>query len=88
MSFKYKENSFKYDEKTDKKTNKKIRTKQQEKDILKFCKDAKTLKEITTHFGFEDIIKFKKNYINSLLKNNQQYQNDLKIEIKNIFQSS
>lgn len=76
VSFKYKENPFKYDEKddkktnkkTDKKTNKKIRIKPQEKDILNFCKDAKTLKEITMHFGFKDITTFKKNYINPLLE--------------------
>ena len=72
VSFKYKENPFEYDEKTNKKTdkkaNKKIRIKPQEKDILNFCKDAKTLKEITTHFGFKDITTFKKNYINPLLE--------------------
>ena len=63
VSFKYKENPFEYDEKTDKKTTKKndkkttkkIKVKPQEKDVLNFCKDAKTLKEITTYFGFKDI---------------------------------
>ena len=76
VSFKYKENPFEYDEKTDKKTNKKtdkktnkkIKVKPQEKDVLNFCKDAKTLKEITTYFGFKDIATFKKNYINPLLE--------------------
>ena len=68
VSFKYKENPFEYDEKTDKKTTKKIKVKPQEKDVLNFCKDAKTLKEITTYFGFKDISTFKKNYINPLLE--------------------
>ena len=84
VSFKYKENPFEYDEKTDKKTTKKtdkkttkktdkkttkkIKVKPQEKDVLNFCKDAKTLKEITTYFGFKDIATFKKNYINPLLE--------------------
>ncbi len=76
VSFKYKENPFEYDEKTDKKTTKKtdkkttkkIKVKPQEKDVLDFCKDAKTLKEITTYFGFKDIATFKKNYINPLLE--------------------
>ncbi len=76
VSFKYKENPFEYDEKTDKKTTKKtdkkttkkIKVKPQEKDVLAFCKDAKTLKEITTYFGFKDIATFKKNYINPLLE--------------------
>ena len=76
VSFKYKENPFEYDEKTDKKTTKKtdkkttkkIKVKPQEKDVLNFCKDAKTLKEITTYFGFKDIATFKKNYINHLLE--------------------
>ena len=76
ISFKYKENPFEYDEKTDKKTTKKtdkkttkkIKVKPQEKDVLNFCKDAKTLKEITTYFGFKDISTFKKNYINPLLE--------------------
>ena len=76
VSFKYKENPFEYDEKTDKKTTKKtdkkttkkIKVKQQEKDVLNFCKDAKPLKEITTYFGFKDISTFKKNYINPLLE--------------------
>ena len=69
VSFKYKENPFEYEEKTDKKTTKKTKTKPQEKDILDFCKDAKTLKEITSNFGFKDIATFKKNYINPLLEN-------------------
>lgn len=76
VSFKYKENPFEYDEKTDKKatkktdkkTTKKIKVKPQEKDVLDFCKDAKTLKEITAYFGFKDIATFKKNYINPLLE--------------------
>ena len=76
VSFKYKEDPFEYDEKTDKKTTKKtdkkttkkIKVKPQEKDVLNFCKDAKTLKEITTYFGFKDISTFKKNYINPLLE--------------------
>lgn len=76
VSFKYKENPFEYDKKTDKKTTKKtdkkttkkIKVKPQEKDVLNFCKDAKTLKEITTYFGFKDISTFKKNYINPLLE--------------------
>ena len=76
VSFKYRENPFEYDEKTDKKTTKKtdkkttkkIKVKPQEKDVLNFCKDAKTLKEITTYFGFKDISTFKKNYINPLLE--------------------
>ena len=76
VSFKYKENPFEYDEKTDKKTTKKtdkkttkkIKVKPQEKDVLNFCKDAKTLKEITTYFGFNDISTFKKNYIIPLLE--------------------
>ena len=76
VSFKYKENPFEYDEKTDKKTTKKtdkkttkkIKVKPQEKDVLNFCKDAKTLKEITTYFGFKDISTFKNNYINPLLE--------------------
>ena len=76
VSFKYKENPFEYEEKTDKKTTKKtdkkttkkIKVKPQEKDVLNFCKDAKTLKEITTYFGFKDISTFKKNYINPLLE--------------------
>ena len=77
VSFKYKENPFEYEEKTnkkttkktDKKTTKKIKTKPQEQDILDFCKEAKTLKEITSNFGFKDIATFKKNYINPLLEN-------------------
>lgn len=74
VSFKYKENPFEYDDKTDKKTDKKTykktnkKIKPQEEDILKFCKEAKTLKEITNHFEFKDIATFKKNYINPLLK--------------------
>ena len=77
VSFKYRENPFEYDEKTnkktdkktDKKTNKKIKNKPQEKELINFCKKAKTLKEITIHFGFKDITTFKKNYINPLLEN-------------------
>ena len=49
VSFKYKENPFEYEEKTDKKTTKKtdkkttkkMKTKPQEKDILSFCKEEK-----------------------------------------------
>ena len=69
VSFKYRDNPFEYDEKTDKKTNKKIKKRPQEKDLLNFCKESKTLKEITIHFGFKDIATFKKNYINPLLEN-------------------
>ena len=84
VSFKYKENPFEYEEKTDKKTikktdkktTKKIKIKPQEKDILSFCKEAKTLKEITSNFGFKDIATFKKNYINPLLE-----KGDLKLTI-------
>ena len=79
VSFKYKENPFEYEEKTDKKTTKKtdkkttkkMKTKPQEKDILSFCKEAKTLREIAEHFGFKDIATFRKNYLNSLIENNK-----------------
>ena len=68
VSFKYKENPFEYEEKTDKKTTKKMKIKPQEKDILSFCKEAKTLREIAEHFGFKDIATFRKN---SLIENNK-----------------
>ena len=79
VSFKYRENPFEYVEKTDKKTTKKtdkkttkkMKTKPQEKDILRFCKEAKTLREIAEHFGFKDIATFRKNYLNSLIENNK-----------------
>ena len=78
VSFKYKENPFEYEEKTDKKTTKKMKIKPQEKDILSFCKEAKTLREIAEHFGFKDIATFRKNYLNSLIENNK-----IKTEINN-----
>ena len=70
VSFKYKENPFEYEDKTDKKTTKKTtkKIKPQENDILGFCKIARTLKEVTNEFGFKDIATFKKNYINPLLE--------------------
>ncbi len=74
VSFKYKENPFEYEDKTDKKTTKKTdkkttkKIKPQENDILEFCKNARTLKEITNEFGFKDIATFKKHYINPLLE--------------------
>lgn len=71
VSFKYKENPFRYEEKTDKKTTKKMKAKPQEKDILSFCKDAKTLREIAEHFGFKDIATFRKNYLNNLIENDK-----------------
>lgn len=79
VSFKYKENPFEYNEKTDKITNKKtdkittkkIKTKPQEKDILSFCGEAKTLREIAEHFGFKDIATFRKNYLNNLIENDK-----------------
>ena len=74
VSFKYKENPFEYENKTDKKTTKKTdkkttkKIKPQENDILEFCRISRTLKEITNEFGFKDISTFKKNYINPLLE--------------------
>ena len=75
VSFKYKENPFEYDEKTDKKTNIKTdkktnikkKIKPQEKDILNYCKEPRSLIEICDKFGFKDTRTFKKNYLNNLI---------------------
>ncbi len=73
VSFKYKENPFEYEEKTNKKTNKKTnikkRVKPQEKDILNYCKEPRSLIEICDKFGFKDTRTFKKNYLNKLIDN-------------------
>lgn len=79
VSFKYKENPFEYEEKTnkktniktDKKTNIKKRTKPQEKDILSYCKEPRSLIEICDKFGFKDTRTFKKNYLNNLIESNK-----------------
>ena len=77
VSFKYRENPFEYEEKTDKKTTKKTnkktnikkRVKPQEKDILNYCKEPRSLIEICDKFGFKDTRTFKKNYLNKLIDN-------------------
>ena len=75
VSFKYKENPFEYEEKTDKKTNKKTnikkRIKPQEKDILNYCKEPRSLTEICDKFGFKDTRTFKKNYLNNLIESDK-----------------
>ena len=75
VSFKYRENPFEYEEKTDKKTNKKTnikkRVKPQEKDILNYCKEPRSLIEICDKFGFKDTRTFKKNYLNNLIANDK-----------------
>ena len=73
VSFKYKENPFKYDD-TAKTKSSKLGSKKSsklavsEQQILELCKTEKSLKEITEHFGYKDVYKFKNNYINKLLE--------------------
>ena len=67
VSFKYRENPFEYEEKTDKKTTIKSKIKPQEKDILNYCKEPRSLTEICDKFGFKDAKNFKKNYLNTLI---------------------
>ena len=73
VSFKYKENPFKYDD-TAKTKSSKLGSKKSsklavsEQQILALCKTEKSLKEITEHFGYKDVYKFKNNYINKLLE--------------------
>ncbi len=73
VSFKYKENPFKYDD-TAKIKSSKLGSKKSsklavsEQQILELCKTEKSLKEITEHFGYKDVYKFKNNYINKLLE--------------------
>lgn len=76
VSFKYKENPFKYDDTANVKSSKLGSKKSSklavsEKQILELCKTAKSLKEIAQHFGYKDVYKFKNNYINSLLEQNK-----------------
>ena len=76
VSFKYKENPFKYDD-TAKTKSSKLGSKKSsklavsEQQILELCKTEKSLKEITEHFGYKDVYKFKNNYINKLLEENK-----------------
>ena len=76
VTFKYRENPFKYDD-TAKVESSKLGSKKSsklavsEKQILELCKTAKSLKEIAQHFGYKDVYKFKNNYINSLLEQNK-----------------
>ena len=76
VSFKYKENPFKYDD-TAKAKSSKLGSKKSsklavsEQQILELCKTEKSLKEITEHFGYKDVYKFKNNYINKLLEENK-----------------
>lgn len=76
VSFKYKENPFKYDD-TAKNKSSKLGSKKSsklavsEQQILELCKTEKSLKEITEHFGYKDVYKFKNNYINKLLEENK-----------------
>ena len=76
VSFKYKENPFKYDD-TAKTKSSKLGSKKSsklsvsEQQILELCKTEKSLKEITEYFGYKDVYKFKNNYINKLLEKNK-----------------
>lgn len=76
VSFKFKENPFKYDD-TAKNKSSKLGSKKSsklavsEQQILELCKTEKSLKEITEHFGYKDVYKFKNNYINKLLEENK-----------------
>lgn len=72
VSFKYKENPFKYDDTAKTKSSKlgsKLAVSEQQ--ILELCKTEKSLKEITEHFVYKDVYKFKNNYINKLLEENK-----------------